>query len=85
MILWWGVLLKKIFDECIDLALDQAADFLDESLKLIFKSLSSKIQIYWNGFVTQTDTEEDAGSWEGIEEYSAEKKRCDMGNVRFIT
>ena len=34
-----GGLLKKIYDECIDLALDQATDFLDESLKLIFKSL----------------------------------------------
>ena len=30
---------EKIYDECIDLALDQATDFLDESLKLIFKSL----------------------------------------------
>ena len=27
--------------------------------------------------MTQMDTEEDAESWEGIEEY-LEKKRCDM-------
>ena len=71
MILWRGFLLKKIYDECIDLAIDQAADFLDEN----FKSFPNpfKIQIYWNGFVTQMDTEEDAESWEGIEEYLEKK------------
>ena len=30
---------EKIYDECIDLVLDQVADSLDESLKLVFKSL----------------------------------------------
>ena len=30
---------EKIYDECIDLALDQAADSLDENLKLVIKSL----------------------------------------------
>ena len=30
---------EKIYDECIDLALDQAADSLDENLKLVFKFL----------------------------------------------
>lgn len=30
---------EKIYDERIDLALDQAADSLDENLKLVFKFL----------------------------------------------
>lgn len=67
---------EKIYDECIDLALDQAADFLDENLKLIFKSLlkyrliGTALCLRWIPKRTLKVGKESKNTWR--------KKRCDM-------